>query len=170
MRSVGDHCVPTGRQSFCRDQACEGAWLWRPGERVAPLALDLYRYDNGDQKLLGDGGHEQVAHLRLTCREDPLCKLRDSRPWQGLAEGHSCMDELLHIAIDQHDIAASTQCQRGLGLVLEIVEIPLAQRRRGRQRLQSLDLTYDLAIDIRRQSPCFNCQVFPNVAELFIGD
>ena len=121
--------MPTGRQFLCRDQTCEGARLWRPGERVAALALDLYGYDDSDQELFGDGGHEQVAHLRLTCREDPLYKLRDSRPWQGLSEGHSCMDELLHVAIDQHDIAASTQCQRGLGLVLEIGEIPLAQRR-----------------------------------------
>src|SRR5215831_649949 len=98
MRSVGDRRVPTGRQFVSRDQTCEGAWLWRPGERVAALALDLYGYDYGDQELFGDGGHEQVAHLRLTCHEDLLHNLRDSRPWQGLAERHSCMDELLHVA------------------------------------------------------------------------
>jgi len=124
MRSVRDHGPPTGRQFFCRGQACKDSLLWCLGERVTALALDLYRYDNAGQEVFRDGGYEQVAHVRLTCREDPLHKLRDSRPRQGLAEGHSCMDEQLHVAIDQHDIAASTQCQRGLGLVLKIGETP----------------------------------------------
>jgi hypothetical protein len=65
------------------------------------------------------------------------------------------MDELVHVALDKHDAAALTQGQRGLGLLLERGEIPLGQPRRGRQLLQSLDLTCDLAINLRGQIPCF---------------
>src|SRR6266436_250927 len=82
------------------------------------------------------------------------------------AEGHPGIDELLHVAIDEHDIAALAHGQRGLGLALEFGEVALAQRRRGSQRLQSLDLAYDLSVNVRRQSTCFNRQVFPNLAEL----
>jgi hypothetical protein len=79
-------------------------------------------------------------------------------------------DELLHVAVDEHDVAALRQAERRLGLMLELGEVALAQRQRGSQRLQSLDLAYDLAVNVRRQSTCFNRQVFPNLAELHIGD
>src|SRR5258708_13515682 len=101
----------------------------------------------------GLGSPERVAALGLTCRNGPLRCLGSTRLWQRLAEGHRGIDELLHVAIDEHDVAASMQGQRGLGLVLELGEVPLAQRPRSRQRLQSLDLPYDLSIHLRNQHP-----------------
>src|SRR5262249_57015547 len=122
------------------------------------------------QEPLGDGGPEQVAHWRLTCCEGPLYSFEGPRLWQRLPERHSGIDELLHIAIDEHHVAASPPGKRGLGLTLELGEVALAQRRRGGQSLQSLDLADDLTVDIRRQSTGFNRQAFPNVAELRLAN
>src|SRR5229473_285575 len=46
----------------------------------------------------------------------------------------------------------------------------LAKRRRGGQCLQSFDLAYDLAVNVRRQSTCPTHQVIPNVAELRVSN
>src|SRR5229473_4315094 len=126
MGGVGDHRLrlPTGRQFSCCDEAYDVVLIWRPGECVAVLAVDLYWHDDGDQKLFGDERPEQAGHFRLTCREDPLHSFRNRRLWQDLAVGHPGIDELLHVAVDEHDGAAPTQGQRGLGLLLELGEIP----------------------------------------------
>jgi hypothetical protein len=42
------------------------------------------------------------------------------------------------------------QRQRGFGLALELGEVALAQRRRGCQCLQPIDLADDLAVNSRR--------------------
>src|SRR5258706_16162403 len=86
------------------------------------------------------------------------------------AEGHPGIDELLHVAIDEHDIAALAHGQRGLGLALELGEVALAQRRRGSQRLQSLDLADDLTVNTRRQSTRLTHQLLPDLVELRVGD
>src|SRR6266478_2787022 len=109
VRSIGDHRLPAGRQFFCRDQACEGAPFWRPGERIPVLAPDLDGHDDGDQKPLGDGSPEQVACLRLTWCKGPLRNFGSTPCWQRLTEEHRSIDELLHVAIDEHDVAAATQ-------------------------------------------------------------
>jgi hypothetical protein len=41
-----------------------------------------------------------------------------------------------------------TQAERGLSLALKLGEVALAQRRQGRQCLQSLHLADDLAVNI----------------------
>src|SRR6266404_8232088 len=87
MRGIGDNCLPASRQFFCRDQAREHALLWRPGERIPVLPLDLHRHDDGDQKPLGDGSHEQVAYLRLTCCKNRLRRYRTPPSGSGLPKG-----------------------------------------------------------------------------------
>ena len=89
---------------------------------------------------------------------------------QRRAERHRGIGELPHVAIDEHDIPALAQRQRGLGLVLERGEVALAQRRRSRQRLQSLDLADDLTVDGRRQSAGLAHQVVESAADLHAGD
>jgi hypothetical protein len=44
-------------------------------------------------------------------------------------------------------LAILQQRQRGFGLLLERGEVALTQRPRGRQRLQSLHLAYDLTVN-----------------------
>src|SRR5260370_12120524 len=166
MRGVGDHRVPSCRQFICRDQACEGELIWRSRDRVTSLAADLDGHDDARQTLGDEGGHEQVGALRLTCCEGPRYKFRNDRPWQGFAEAHPGIDELLHVAIDEYDVAALTQAERGLSLALELGEVALAQRRRGGQRLQSLHLAADLTVNVRRQSMRFNRQDLANGAKL----
>src|SRR5215470_8332186 len=111
--------------------------ILRPPEDVAALAVDLYRHSDAIHKLVDDGGHEQAGHLRLTCCEGLLYRFQSNRLWQRLAEGHKGIDELLHVAIDEHDVAALQQRQRGFGLALELSEVALAERRRGGQCPQS---------------------------------
>src|SRR5216684_953535 len=144
--------------------------ILRPPEDVAALAADLYRHGDAEHKLVDDGGHEQAGHLRLTCPESHLYEFRDNRLWQRLAEGHKGIDELFHVAIDEHDVAALLQRQRGFGLALELGEVALAQRRRGGQRLQSLHLTDDLTVNSRRQNTSLTHQYIPNLAELRVSD
>src|SRR5712671_4538617 len=102
--------------------------IGRPVEGVAILTVDLHGHDDGEHRLLDDGAHEQACYLRLTGCESPLHRLRNGRLWQGPAEGHPCIDELPHVAIDEHDVAALAQDQRGLGLTLELGEVALAWR------------------------------------------
>src|SRR5258708_383910 len=144
--------------------------ILRPPEDVAALAADLYRHDDAEHKLVDDGGHEQAGHLRLTCCEGPLYRFRNNRLWQRLAEGHKGIDELLHVAIDEHDVAALQQRQRGFGLALKLGEVALAQRRRGGQRLQSLDLAYDLTVNSRRSNTGLAHQFVPNLTKLRVGN
>src|SRR6266446_9460834 len=105
--------------------------ILRPPEDIAALAADLYRHGDAEHKLVDDGGHEQAGHLRPTCCEGPLYRFRNNRLWQGFAEGHKGIDELLRVAIDEHDIAALQQRQGGFGPALELGKVALAQRRRG---------------------------------------
>ncbi len=170
VRGVGNYRQPTWRKFIRCDQACQAVLILRPPEDVSALAVDLYRHGDAEHKLVDDGGHEQDGHLRLTCCEGHLWSSRNSRLWQRLAEGHKGIDELLHVAIDEHDVAALLQCQRGFSLALELGEVALAKRRRGGQCLQSLDLADEYAVNSRRQSTCFNRQVFPNVVELRVSD
>src|SRR5258708_26981627 len=144
--------------------------ILRPPEDVAALAADLYRHDDAEHKLVDDGGHEQAGHLRLTRCEGPLYRFRNNRLWQGFAEGHKGIDELLQVAIDEHDVAALLECQGGFGLALKLGEVALAQRRRGGKRLQSLDLADYLTVNVRRQSTCPTHQVIADVAELRVSD
>src|SRR5262249_44874507 len=58
---------------------------------------------------------------------------------------------------------------------LELGQLTLTQRRRGGQRLQSLDLADDLTVDTCRQSRCLTDQVLPDLVlpdlvELRVGD
>jgi hypothetical protein len=86
------------------------------------------------------------------------------------AKGSPRIGELLHAAIDEHDVAALAHGQRGLGLVLELGEVALAQRRRGSQCLQSLDLIDDLTVNVRRQSARLMHQILPDLVEPSVGD
>src|SRR5579883_1939823 len=144
--------------------------ILRPADDVAGLAADLDRRRDAVHKLIDDGGHEQAGHLRFTCREGPLYWFRSNRPWQRLAEGHKGIDELLHIAIDEHDVAALLPRQRGLGLALEFGEVAFTERRRGGQRLQSLDLADDLTVNSRSQNTGLAQQFVPALAELSVSD
>jgi hypothetical protein len=54
---------------------------------------------------------------------------------------------LLHVAIDEHNVAALLQRQGGFGLALELGEVALAQRWRGGQCLQSLDLAHQVILN-----------------------
>src|SRR5712675_1322170 len=144
MRGVGDQRLPTGLQFICSDQAFEGVLIWRPAEHIAALTVDLYGHYDAENKLVDEGGHEQAGYLRLTCCDSSLDIFRNSRLWQGLAEGHPRIDELPHVAIDEHDVAALTQGQRGLGLALELSEVASAPqpspgtRRWPSERLQGV--------------------------------
>src|SRR6266436_7603180 len=86
------------------------------------------------------------------------------------AEGHPGINELLHVAIDEHDVAALAHGQRGLGLALEFGEVALVQRRRSSQCLQSLDLADDLTVNTRGQSTCLTHQLLANLVELRVGE
>ncbi len=167
---VGNHRKPARRQFTCGDQACEEALSGRPDEGVAVLAVDLHRHDDAEQQLLAHGPREQAGYLRLTCCESSLGSSWNSRRFQGRAEGDPDIDELPHMAIDEHDVAALAQGQRGFSLALELGEVALAQRRRGRQCLQPLDLAGDLTVDIGRQSMCLTHQFILNAAELRVSD
>src|SRR5882762_8278697 len=79
------------------------------------------------------------------------------------------IDELLHVAIDEHDVAALLQRQRGFGLALELGQVALAQRRRGGQCLQSLDLAYDLTVNSGRQNTGLAHQFVSNLTVLRVG-
>ena len=109
VRGVGNHREPAWRQFICCDQACYDVLILRPPEDIAALAADLYRHGDAEHKLVDDGGHEQAGHLWLTCCEGPLYRFRNNRLWQRLAEWHKGIDELLHVAIDEHDVAALQQ-------------------------------------------------------------
>jgi hypothetical protein len=142
----------------------------RPDEGVAALAVDLHGHADGEYRLMGHRPHEHAGYLRLTCCESPLHRFRKTCLFQGRAEGHPGIDELLHVAIDEHDVAALAHGQRGLGLALELGEVALAQRLRGGQCLQSLDLADDLTVNTRRQVTCLTHQLPPNLVELRVGD
>src|SRR5215468_10838607 len=109
---------------------------------------------------MGHRPRKQASYLRLTYRERPLHGFWNSRLFEGRSEGNPGIDELLHVAIDEHDVAALSQGERRLGLALERGEVALAQRRRGGQRLQPLDLADDLAVNLPRQSARAVHQVF----------
>src|SRR5258707_1508618 len=109
VRSVGYTRLPTRRQLICGAQAPDGMLTGRSDEGIAVLALNLHRHDDGEHKLLNDGAHEKAGYFRLTCRESPLHSFRNRRPWQRLAERHPGIHELLHIAVDEHDVAALAQ-------------------------------------------------------------
>src|SRR5216684_3194856 len=144
--------------------------ILRPPEDVAALAADLYRHGDAEHKLVDDGGHEQAGHLWLTCCEGPLYRFRNNRLWQRLTEGHKGIDELLHVAIDEHDVAALQQRQRSFGLALELGEVTLTKRWRGGQCLQPLDLADDLTVDGGREGTSLTHQVILDVAMLRIGN
>src|SRR4029077_16104616 len=133
--AIGDYRVPTCGQFVCCDEPSEGVLIGCPTDDVAALAVDLYGHKDADQKLADEGHHEQVGHLRLTCFERPRYRFRNDRVWQGVAEGRLGIDELPHVRVDEHDVAAWRKAQRGLGLTLELSEVALAQRQRGGQRL-----------------------------------
>src|SRR5215813_10483684 len=102
VRGVRYHRKPTWRQFICCDQACQGVLILRPAEDVAALAADLYRHSDAEHEMVDDGSHEQAGHLRLTCCEGPLYRFRRNRLWQRLAGRYEGIDELLHVAIDEH--------------------------------------------------------------------
>src|SRR5215467_15608023 len=91
----------------------------RPDEGVAVLAVDRHGHDDAEQKLFDNGAHEEARYLRLTCGKSPLRSFRNGRLFQGRAEGHPGIDQLLHVTIDKHDVAALAQRERRLGLTLE---------------------------------------------------
>src|SRR5712675_1238819 len=109
VRGVGNPRLPTWRHLVCGDQARESVLIGRSGENVAVLAIDLHGHDDADHRLLDDRAHEQAGYLRLAGCESPLHGFRSSRLWQGPAERHPGVNELLHIAIDEHDVAAFAQ-------------------------------------------------------------
>jgi len=74
-------------------------------------------------KLVDDGGHEQDVIAAYLLRRSSL-EFSEQPLWQRLAEGHKGIDELLHVAIDEHDVAALLQRQRGFGLALELAKSP----------------------------------------------
>src|SRR5215470_11977813 len=100
VRAIGDHHLPACRQCICCDQTCYGVLILRPPKDVAALAADLYGHGDAEQEMVDDGSHEYACHLRLTCCEGPLYRFGNNRLWQRLAEGHKCIDELLHVAVD----------------------------------------------------------------------
>src|SRR5258708_39991867 len=128
------------------------------------LVVDLHGQDDGEHDLLRRGTQEQAGYLRLTGRESPLHRLRNRRLRQGPADGRPGLDDLLHVAIDDRYVAALARGQRSFGLALELGEVASVQRRGGGPCAQSLDLTGDLTINVRRQSPCRTPQFLANLA------
>src|SRR6516225_5903764 len=128
MRGVGNHRLSTRWQFICVNYACKGMLIKRPEERVATLAVDRHGHDDAVHKPFRHRPHEQASDLRLTRGENSLHRFRNSRLWQWPTEGQPGIDEFLHIAIDERDVAALAQGERGLSLALELGEVSLLQR------------------------------------------
>src|SRR6266446_10435364 len=103
--------MPTWRQLICRHQALESVLIKRPRDGVTVLAVDLYGHDDAEHELMCHGAHEQAGDLWLTGCQSSLRRLRNGRLFQRRAERNRGIDELPHVAIDEHDVAALAQCQ-----------------------------------------------------------